>query len=165
MAPASANHERYLAQGETGTFVVTHWAHYDGWLYWCSPSNSWFQAEIIDKWEPAFPGGTVDWTANCSIPDVSFQYYYSGTICPNGPSGTAGGACTFYDWAYNTARNGSYITGADVWINEKDWNFTSSGKAAVVAHEVGHIYGLAENYFDDGEQTGCNDRVMSRQVV
>lgn len=157
VSSAYANHERYLAQGQSDTYVATHWAHYDGWMYWCSPANAWFQAEVIDRWEPAFPGGAVDWVANCSIPDVSFQYYYSGTICPIGPSGNAGGGCTVFEWEYNTARNGRYITGAVVWINEKDWNFTPGGLAAVANHEVGHIYGLDENFLDSGGQSGCNN--------
>jgi len=111
-----------------------------------------FRAAIAD-WNTAFsvPGG-APLVENCAW-QVGFRPHYPEYPCESGAHG-----CTRYEWG-SAERGGYYITAAHIWLDtwRTDWN--ANGWRAMVAHELGHVFGLDERYFDDGTQPlfTCNN--------
>lgn len=64
-------------------------------------------------------------------------------------------------FVYDSARQGWYVDYARIWVNVRDYNFNYFGMRATIAHELGHVYGLNEQYLDSQGGFDCNNGINS----
>lgn len=69
-------------------------------------------------------------------------------------------ACVEPFWAFDQGRQGYYLNYARIWTNRSQYAFDYNGMRAVMAHELGHVYGLNEAYLHE-PFGACNPGIAS----
>lgn len=117
-------------------------------LWWWADSSLHSDVNTIkNNWTAAVPELTWFEVTSETSADVTFK---SGT-CPGGAPACNSTTSYFYD----SDRDASYWQKSTIYIdNNHDW--TAAGKRGALAHEVGHLYGLHEQYLDSSGG-GCNN--------
>jgi len=166
--PASANHYTYLGeganQGQFGlntayTWVFKTWAIEGQTTRYCNglyTNQATFDA--IADWESRFAFPWNEFTYQCGSAqrmDIVDNIGWSGmpTWCVV--------ACAVPYWIYDSTREGWYVDYFRIWVNERDYNFNYFGMRATIAHELGHVYGLNEQYLDSQGGFACNNSINS----
>ncbi len=136
------------------TAAMTKWALDSQQANFCIdgnfPSNAFtqFRAAVAD-WNAAFsvPGG-APLVENCA-----WQVGFRPGNWPGYPPYPCPGryACTVPEWS--AQRGGYYVAAAHIWL-DTTLGWTSAGYRAAAAHELGHVFGLDDQYIHD--QPGCN---------
>ena len=121
---------------------------YDASMYWQADSS--LRADVVSAigdWTTEIP--ELTWIERPSDYDIDIKL--GG--CPGSPSFL--GCVTAYSFSSDFRADANYQSDAEVWIQDRsDWGV--SGRQAVIAHELGHLYGLHEGY-NDSAGISCND--------
>ncbi len=168
--PAIADHLEFMAEdlqeGPFGpqipdipgpeNYVFLFWGYGSGMLSWRADADVRTNArEAIANWTTAVPqltwrelqAGEPDSNA-----DVLFKVQAIHPACL--PSAVA---CTaFTSWFPDSIRRGNYWDEALVTFNV-NYNWRQRHLRGIVAHEIGHLYGLHERYPDNPPTGACNN--------
>lgn len=157
----SASHVTYTAEdpnnqlsGIQGTenYVFKWWAILSIALKWRADSEIHASVKTaITNWTTAIP--SPYWVDITESPDFGVEVDFRAQTCPS-PVPLAG--CAIFDgFDFDPDRNASYWTHNTVYIDRN----LSPDVNRTIAHEIGHIYGLEEQYNGDtGGATSCNTR-------
>ena len=159
--PAAAHHSVYTAEDPssqywwpfgTENFVFYWWWMGSIGLWWADAGMSTPAQDAVAMWANKVPQ-LVLWTAsNENAADLRFRSYISPWCL-----GKAG--CMIVDvWEPRPIEDANYIYQATIYL-DSNLNWDPQGKTAVTAHELGHFYGLNEQYDESTEL--CNADVRS----
>ena len=65
------------------------------------------------------------------------------------------------EWEADTTRDARYWTKLIICINNTSYYNPDDAIVSAIAHEVGHLYGLHEQYIDNVDPPACNDNKVS----
>lgn len=146
-------------------WVMWQWQQGQEVSWWIAPSSDPdFRNQVVAAmgfWSMNVPG--LHYTAN-EAPDAlgaNIRFFYE-TGCPNPPGSWVLGVNDPDGWINrppNGPENASYIWRTNICINpnpnpgnppgNSDW--TAVGRTAIISHELGHSYGLHEQYIPGGQ--------------
>ena len=113
--------------------------------------------EVIGNWEGAI--SYLEWE---EVAQQNAYIQFGWYALP----GTLAGATSYSDYCYAEDEGADYWTEAFVLLDNVDYDWTDVGTDFALAHELGHVYGLAERYYTD--PISCNpdeDTVMQAAEV
>ncbi len=160
---AAAHHFDYRAEDSnlqsTAQFGVENhnfrwWALSNSNLRWYAPTS--IRSDVdsaVSNWESVIPD--LDWfgsTSSASTADLEFEY----KSCAGGGAGRF----TVDTWYDDSTRDANYWTDARICVSNTT-SYGTNGRLAVIAHEMGHAYGLHEQYLDQQTPSACNNAVVS----
>lgn len=174
--PAEANDHLHLADyyntggyGLSGSYtaVMKTWAIESTTTRYCVGPNTQrpsIYAAIAD-WESKFAFPFNEFTDACGASQRMDVLDNAGWH-PCGPPPIA--ACMVVPvgkWYYDSVRLGYYMDYARIWVNVQNFTWSPNGMRALIAHELGHVYGLDEQYVHDTQRSpgsiACNYAVQS----
>ncbi len=116
----------------------------------------------IADWETVLP--QTEFTPGCTGSNLLLIQWASVSGVPDECNPIAA-ACAHWEKHSDAERGGKYTgTESFIWLNDVGYRFTDAGLRYLVAHELGHVFGLHEAYlYDTGPPEGyeCNDPVDS----
>lgn len=157
LSPAHADHQRYLYEG-ANLGEDAKQSNYTGMPYYWLDKHAmgWCPSAALDV--PAVTDAVTAWRASTPWPfdelvrQCGGPYQHVSILnrwqdagfppgCVNRP------ACTEIAHGWDAAREGWYVASARVWVNNVTFGYPNyEGTRAVVTHELGHVYGLADAY-------------------
>ncbi len=118
-------------------------------------------SDAILDWEAQFAFPWNEFTAYCA-PGQRMDIVdsrWTGSPCPGAV------ACPDPTWVFDSTRNGYYIDYVRIWVDTDGYRYTPLGMRDTIAHELGHVYGLHEQYLNDASYSlgsiVCNPSVTS----
>jgi hypothetical protein len=111
--------------------------------------------------------GRLTWleTSTAGAAAVEFKWGPTQDCWPEAQGWEGIEGCTFPFWDYYPFEDAWYMIGADVIVTDAGQSRSPNGLRATVAHEIGHVYGLAENYAHDGAHPGSSQSIMNSSVM
>lgn len=182
ITPSSAHHYLYWAEEWADqnpfhqyNFVNFWWWQGSATKWWVDPAaGSQFASDVqaaIDNWESEFLEDSTQrlpWEKTTIEADAHVKFRFATTPC--GYIGATG--CTnLVGVVYRTPPNGNenayYAAKWDVFIKDPAPWAAPLVRRSVIAHEVGHVYGLNDQYVDSGTED-CNwdvNSVMDADII
>ena len=129
-------------------------------LYWHATSTELinYTTTATNNWMNAVPELSFSRTIQKSAADFSLVY----SVCDFNSRGTV----NFKDndggvWEDDTTRGARYWKTIEICINNTSLYSPADSVVAVIAHELGHLYGLHEQYNDEVSPPVCNPSQVS----
>jgi hypothetical protein len=179
--PASAHHEEYLATEaaypyggsfthQVGNRLMRKW--------WARQAVTWNsnttalpgQGDLDDHaraaitaWQALDSARFADtvWTEVGLGTDADVEFRYTGFLCDPDP------ACVILHPTNYATEDAYYLTAAEIWLTD-DAIRSPNGLLSDVAHEIGHVYGLGENYRHESSHAtplGATSSIMNGGVA
>lgn len=166
---AEASHYVFMAQGAndagngTYTWAMKTWVIEGQTTRFCvgfAVGSTERQAtfDAIADWESQFAFPFGEFLHECGPAqrlDVVDNIGWSGYNCTPGAV-----ACVEPFWAYDSGRQGYYLNTVRIWVNRAGYGFNYNGMRSVIAHELGHVYGLNDAYLHN-PFGACNNNILS----
>lgn len=178
-APANANHHptdyRAAENNNAGYYFTTEaqlaWTQNNGPIKFCvglASGSTERQAafDAISNWEAQFSFPFNEFQHACGSGQRLEILHNEGPwggyeTCTQGVDAVG---CYYAYYVWDSTRYGYYTDTMRIWLNTRGYNYTYRGAKGVIAHELGHAYGLGDMYLHDGS---CNPGVttlMNRSV-
>lgn len=122
-----------------------------GTVTWKSdPAIRPYVVSALTSWQAVMP--SQSWVEVSNNPNVEFK----DQACPNGGIGCANVTSWAGTWTSNTTEpNWNWMWHVDVYSTFNN-NYSNDAKIGQIAHEIGHVFGLANRYIP-GVSCGPND--------
>ena len=110
----------------------------------------------VDRWETAIPSlnwaeGTATSTADVTVVSKRCRYNLRANV-----------DFTDASWRTDSARRAQYWTNAQICLSNVElWLHYDEHKIGALVHELGHLYGLHEQYIDERTLGACNSASYS----
>jgi len=106
----------------------------------------------ISSWESVLTG--TQFNQGCGS-GRSATWFLRRTVTPGYPANcVVFVACVVHLFGWEPSRQASYPGSTNIWINNLNYTFNSSGLRGTAAHELGHSFGLDEAYIEN--PVACN---------
>ena len=125
---------KQTSMGGKENYAHLWWVQYDASMYW--KANDSVRPDVlstISDWTGKV--SELTWIESTSDYDIEFKL----GNCPGYPALL--GCVTAYTFSNDFLADANYQDTADVWVQDRtDWG--ANGQRSVIAHELGHLYGL-----------------------
>lgn len=154
---ARADHFSYIAaernkqQAEPGTENWENvWWHFNEATYWSADANVDSDATaVVNAWAAAI--APLRWNKVPGSSTSDYLFREDASVCGGVPG--CHRVTLWYAWPPYDAN---FIQRGEIIIDPTFTYAPTAGRKGLLAHEVGHVYGLHERYLDSLGQSGCN---------
>ena len=139
----------FILGGDPELLAMTQWYYAAGpvkyWRWSTTPLTR--VPGVVQNWETSSSNefAMMDWESlpvTNSILNAHVRFIDKSDPCGN----SSAPACWNPVYVNDDVRNVDVVSHGTVELNEANFNFTNAGYNYALAHEIGHVYGLAERY-------------------